>query len=410
MSRRENLIVGLDIGTTKICTVVGEVLDDGAVNVIGVGTNPSRGLRKGVVINIDGTVDSIKKAVEEAELMGGCDISSVYGGIAGGHIKGFNSHGIIAVKDREIKDNDVRRVIDAARAVAIPMDREVIHILPSEFVVDEQEGIKDPLGMKGVRLEVNCHIVTGAAASAANIVKCANQSGLNVHDIVLEPLASAEAVLSQDEKDLGVALIDIGGGTSDLVVFHEGTVKHSAVLALGGNHITNDIALGLRTPASPSAENLKRRYGCAQASMVDPEEEIEVPSVGGRPPRMIKRQILCEIIEQRVEEILQLVQREVAKSGYDDVIASGVVLTGGTALMKGIAELAETVFGFSTRVGIPAGIGGLSDMVASPMFATGVGLVLYGSQYQDATRFKIRDNRTFENVLERMKGWLREFF
>ena len=379
------------------------------MNIIGVGTSPSVGLRKGVVINIESTVASIKKAVEEAELMAGCEIYSVYAGIAGGHIKGFNSHGIVTVKDREIRDGDIKRVVEAAKAVAIPMDREVIHILPMHFSVDEQEGIKRPLGMRGGRLEVHCHIVTGAAASASNIVKCANQCGLNVRDIVLEPLASARAVLGEDEKDLGVALIDIGGGTSDLVIFHQGTLKHSAVLALGGNHITNDIALGLRTPAYPAAEFLKRNAGCAVASRVSAEEEIEVESVGGRPPRLVKRQILSEIIEQRVEEILQLVHREVVNSGLEELITSGVVLTGGTALMPGIEELAESVFKVPARVGIPTGVGGLSDVVANPMFATGVGLVLHGARSQEETVFKVRDPKTFENVVDRMKGWLRDF-
>jgi len=333
VGKKEPVVVGLDIGTTKICTVVGERIDD-QVNIIGLGTYPSKGLRKGVVINIESTVQSIKKAVEEAELMAGCEITSVYAGIAGGHIKGINSHGVIAVKNREITASDVKRVIDAASAVAIPMDREVIHIIPQEFIVDDQDGIRDPVGMSGVRLEGRVHIVTGAITSAQNIIKCANRAGLDVDDIVLEQLGSSEAVLTPEEKDLGVAIIDIGGGTTDLIIFAGGSIKHTSVVSLAGSHITSDISMGLRTPLE-EAEKIKIRYGCCLASMVRKDETIEVPSVGGRKPRVLSRQTLAEIIEPRVEEILTLVQNEVARTGFGNLIASGIILTGEAPSWRG---------------------------------------------------------------------------
>ncbi len=402
------LIVGLDIGTTKICAIVGEVTETG-IDIIGIGSHPSKGLRKGVVINIETTVASIKRAIEEAELMAGCEISTVYTGIAGGHIKGFNSHGVVAVKDKEIRQPDVERVIDAAKAIAIPLDREVIHILPQEFIVDEQDGIREPIGMSGVRLEAQVHIVTGAVSSAQNIVKCANRTGLNVADIVLEQLASSEAVLTEDEKELGVALIDIGGGTTDIALFSEGAIVHTSVLAVGGNHLTNDIAVGLRTPTH-EAEKIKQKYGCAMASMVDREETIEVPSVGGRAPRVLSRQILCEIIEPRVEEIFMLVHREIQKSGYEELLASGLVITGGSTLLDGMAELAEDVTSLPVRRGNPQGISGLVDVVRSPMYATGVGLVIYGAQHQDARHFRVRDDNVYGKVRGRMRAWLADFF
>ncbi len=342
MARKDDLIVGLDIGTTKICAIVAERAENGA-DVVGIGTHPSKGLRKGVVVDIDATVDSIKQAVEEAELMADCEISSVYAGIAGGHIEGFNSHGIVAVKDREVGSNDVRRVIDAAKAVAIPMDREVIHVIPQEFIIDDQDGIREPLGMSGVRLEAKIHIVTAAVTSAQNIVKCANKAGLNVVDIVLEPLASAEAVLAGDERDLGVCLIDIGGGTTDLAVFADGSIKHTSVLGLGGYHITNDIAVGLRTPFE-EAERIKKRFGVASARYLGSDDVITVPSVGGRRPREVSRKILCEVIEPRIDEVLSLARQELVKAGLDDRIPSGVVLTGGCSALNGIAELAEEIF------------------------------------------------------------------
>ncbi len=406
--KKGDLIVGLDIGTTKVAAIVGEITDDG-IDIIGIGSHPSRGLRKGVVINIESTVESIKKAIAEAELMAGCDITSVYAGIAGGHIKGINSHGIVAIKDKEVRDTDIFRVIDAAQAVAIPLDREVIHVIPQEYVVDGQDGIKDPLGMSGVRLESKVHIVTAAVTSAQNIVKCANRCGLNVNDIILQPLASADAVLTHEEKELGVALLDIGGGTSDLVVFSEGAVVHTSVITLGGNHITNDIAVGLRTP-SAEAERIKQKYGCALASLVQKDETIEVPSVGGRKPRVLSRQILAEIIEPRVEEIFSLIQQEVIKSGFEDRMASGIVLTGGSVILEGMPELAEQVFNTPVRRGAPRGIGGLVDVVKSPMYATGVGLVIWGSRMMASSRFKVRDANLYAKVKDRMKEWFGEIF
>ncbi|MDI7258692.1 MAG: cell division protein FtsA [Thermodesulfobacteriota bacterium] len=408
MGKKDSLVVGLDIGTTKICTVVGEVAD-GQVNIIGLGTFPSKGLRKGVVINIESTVQSIKKAVEEAELMADCHITSVYAGIAGGHIKGINSHGVIAIKNKEISQNDVKRVIDAASAVAIPMDREVIHTIPQEYIVDDQDGINDPVGMSGVRLEGRVHIVTGAITSAQNIVKCANRAGLDVDDIVLEQLGSSEAVLTPEERELGAAIIDIGGGTTDLVIFSNGAIKHTAVFCVAGSHITNDISIGLRTPAE-EAEKIKIRYGCALTSLVRKDETIEVPSVGGRNPRVLSRQTLGEIIEPRVEEILTLVRDEVTRMGYGNLLSSGVILTGGSAILEGMPELTEQIFNLPVRRGTPVGIGGLVDLVNSPMYATGVGLVLYGSRNRAQSRFKVGGGNIFSKVNRRMKEWISEFF
>jgi len=409
-ARRDNLIVGLDIGTTKICAIVGNVTEDG-IDIVGIGSSPSRGMRKGVVINIESTVESIKKAVSEAELMAGCEIRSVYAGIAGGHIKGFNSQGVIAIKNREVTSEDVKRVIDAAKAIAIPMDREVIHILPQEFIIDDQDGIREPLGMSGVRLEAKVHIVTGAVASAQNIVKACNRAGLDVADIVLEQLASSEAVLSADEKELGVALVDIGGGTTDIAIFVDGAIKHTSVLSLGGNHLTNDIAVGLRTPMA-EAEKIKQKYGCCMASLVGKEETIEVPSVGGRKARILSRQLLAEILEPRVEEIFTLVNREIMKSGFEDLIASGVVITGGTTILEGMPELAEQVFNLPVRRGNPQQIGGLVDVVNSPVYATGVGLVVYGSKNVGIREFPTAqtDENLFRRVSRRMKEWFGEFF
>ena len=407
-ARRDNLIVGLDIGTTKICAIVGNLTEEG-IDIVGIGTSPSKGLRKGVVINIESTVSAIKKAIEEAELMAGCEIKSVYAGIAGGHIKGFNSQGVIAIKNREVSPEDVKRVIEAAKAIAIPMDREVIHILPQEFIVDDQDGIREPLGMNGVRLEVRVHIVTGAVASAQNIIKSCNKAGVAVGDIVLEQLASAEAVLTADEKDLGVALVDIGGGTTDIAIFVDGAIKHTSVLSLGGNHLTNDIAVGLRTPAQ-EAERIKQKWGCCLTSMVGKDETIEVPSVGGREPRVLSRQLLAEILEPRVEEIFTLVNRELIKSGYENRISSGLVLTGGSAILPGMPELAEQIFNLPVRRGLPQGIGGLADVVNSPVYATGVGLVKYGSRNLQSSNFAIGQENVFDKVVRRMKEWFGEFF
>ncbi|MFH1652924.1 MAG: cell division protein FtsA [Pseudomonadota bacterium] len=408
MAKREDLVVGLDIGTTKICCIVGEHAGNG-IDIIGIGSHPSKGLRKGVVINIDSTVASIKKAVEEAELMAGCDISSVYAGIAGGHIRGINSHGVVAIKDREVTSPDVARVIDAAQAVSLPMDREVIHVIPQQFIVDDQDGVHDPVGMSGVRLEAKVHIVTGAVTSAQNIIKCCNRAGLNVDDIILQQLASAESVLTVDEKELGVVLIDIGGGTTDIAIFSNGSLVYTSVLTLGGNHLTNDIAVGLRTP-SHEAEKIKQRYGCALSGIVHKDETIEVPSVGGRNARVLSRQILAEIIEPRMEEIFTLVQQELSRSGYEDMLAAGVVLTGGTTIMEGIEDMAEQIFNLPVRKGMPSRIGGLTDVVRSPVYATGVGLVLAGSTSTEQGRFKVRERNIYTKVRGRMKEWLGELF
>lgn len=406
MQKQENIIVGLDIGTTKICTVVGET-SGSDVNIIGIGTHPSIGLRKGVVVNIESTVESIKKAVEEAELMAGCEISSVYAGIAGGHITGFNSRGIVAIKGSEVTQQDVDRVIDAARAVAIPMDREVIHVLPQEFIVDDEAGIQNPIGMSAVRLEAKIHIVTGAVTSAHNIVKCANRAGLDVCDIVLESLASGEAVLTGEEKELGTALLDLGGGTTDLAIFFGNNIKHTFVLALGGNNLTNDIAVGLRAPIA-EAEKIKKKFGTCMSRNISGEETIEVPGMGGRKPRKLPRQILGEILEPRMEEIFTLIKREIYRAGMETVITSGSVLTGGSSLLDGVIEIAESIFDLPTRLGKPRGITGLVDVVNNPMYATGVGLVIYGVKNQDAQKFRIRDTNIFNRIMNRMKNWFKE--
>ena len=405
MQRQDNIIVGLDVGTTKICAVVGEA-EGNKINIVGIGTHPSIGLRKGVVVNIESTVESIQKAIEEAELMAGCEISSVYAGIAGGHITGFNSRGIVAIKGPEVTKNDVERVIDAARAVAIPMDREVIHVIPQEFIIDDQGGIQNPVGMSGIRLEAKIHIVTGAVTSAHNIVKCANRSGLDVCDIVLEPLASGEAVLTDEEKDLGAALLDLGGGTSDLAIFFAKNIKHTFVLSLGGNNLTNDIAIGLRA-STAEAEKIKKKYGTCSTRNINPEETIEVPGMGGRTPRKLPRQILGEILEPRMEEIFTLIQREVYRAGMEKIITSGVVLTGGSSLLDGGVEIAESIFNLPARLGKPRGISGLVDVVNNPMYATGV-LVIYGARNQPSKKFRIRDTNIFNRVMTRMKRWFKE--
>jgi cell division protein FtsA len=412
VGRESDLIVGIDIGTTKICAIVAEENEDGRLDVIGIGTSPSRGLRKGVVVNIDTTVDSIKRALEEAELMAGVDIHSVFVGIAGGHIKGLNSRGVIAIsgRNREVTPGDVERVIDAAKAVALPVDREVIHVLPQEFIIDDQGGIKEPVGMSGVRLEAEVHIVTGAVTSAQNIIKCCNRAGLEVQDIVLQQLASSLSTLTPDERELGVILVDIGGGTSDIAVFVEGSIWHTAVLALGGDQITNDIAIGLRTP-SHEAEEVKKKHGCALASLIPADQTLEVPSVGGRRPRLLSRQTLCEVIQPRVEEIFSLVDREVRRAGYGEHCAAGMVVTGGASIMEGVPELGEQVLDLPVRRGLPTGVGGLTDVVASPIYATGVGLALYGAQNRHQRKFRrVAEHAMFNRVVERMKEWFGEFF
>jgi len=402
---KSDLIVGLDVGTTKICTVVGEASENG-VDIIGIGTAPSTGLRRGVVVNIEKTVQCIKKSLEEAELMAGCDIRTVYAGIAGSHIQGFNSHGVIGVKGGEVTQRDVDRVIEAARAIAIPMDREVLHTLPQEFIVDDQRGISDPLGMAGVRLEVKVHIVTGAVTSAQNIIRSCKRADLNVSNVVLESLASSKAVLSPEEREIGVALVDIGGGTTDIAVFSKDSIKHTAVLALGGHNLTNDIAYGLRTPMQ-SAEAIKIKYGCALADLITDEEILEVPSVGGRESRTMSKRVLAEICEPRCEEILALVDQELIKSGFKNMIAAGVVLTGGTCLIDGIQELAEQIFDLPVRIGVPGGgLGGLKEEVMSPKYATAVGLLLHGADEEGVRgRVTIEEESSFDKILGRMKKW-----
>ncbi|MGA7965348.1 MAG: cell division protein FtsA [Gammaproteobacteria bacterium] len=397
----------MDIGTSKICAVVGNVSDDG-VEVIGMGSHPSEGLRKGVVINIEDTVNSIKEAIEEAETMAGCEISSVYAGIAGGHIKGFNTLGVIDLKEKEVTKKDIARVIEVASAVAIPMDREVIHTQAQEFIVDDQDGIIDPLGMAGVRLEAKVHIVTGAVTSAQNIIKCANRAGLDVYDIVLESLASSEAVLAKEERNLGTALIDFGGGTTDLALLSRGVIKHTSVLALGGDNLTYDIAVGLRTPQI-EAEKIKIKYGCALSSMIGKDETIEVPGVGGRKPRILSREILGEILEPRIEEIFTLIYSELISSGYAEMASSGVVVTGGSAELPGMSDIAEQIFNAPARIGYPRGITGLTELVNQPMYATAVGLVLHGAKAMEKKKkFRIRDTNIFHLVMSRMKKWFRE--
>jgi len=408
MGMQGDVIVGLDIGTTKTCAIVGEVTDTG-IDIIGIGSHPSDGLRKGVVVNIDSTVEAVKKAVEEAERMSGCEIGSVFVGIAGGHIKAQNSLGIVAVKGREVGMDDVERAIEAAKAIAIPLDRQILHTLPQTYVVDEQDGIKDPVGMSGVRLEAKVHVVTGMMTSVQNIEKSVTRVGLDINDIVLEHLAASQAVLSDDERDLGVALLDIGGGTTNISVFWEGSIRHTAVIPVGGNYLTSDIATGLRTPLN-EAEKIKIGFGCAYAPLISKEETIEVPSVGGREPRSVSRQILGRIIEARTEEILSMAYKEIVRSGYEDILAAGIVLAGGTSLLDGITELAEQIFNMPVRRGYPKGIGGLTDVVNSPMYATGVGLVLYGSKNLSKIVVRKGDRGTAGDAFARFKKWLLEFF
>ena len=377
-----NLLVGLDIGTSKVVAIVGEIKSDGALEIIGIGSHPSRGLKKGVVVNIESTVQSIQRAVEEAELMAGCEIHSVYAGIAGSHVRSLNSHGIVAIKDKEVVQGDVERVIDAAKAVAIPADQKILHVLPQEYIIDSQEGIRDPIGMSGVRLEAKVHIVTGADSAAQNIVKCVQRCGLAVDDIVLEQLASSYAVLTEDEKDLGVCVVDIGGGTTDIAVFGGGAIRHTAVIPIAGDQITNDIAVSMRTPTQ-YAEDIKIKYACALSQLANPDETIEVPSVGDRPPRRLARQTLAEIVEPRYEELFGLIRDELRRAGLEEQVATGIVLTGGSAKMEGAIELAEEVFHMPVRLGVPQYVSGLAEVVSNPIHATGVGLLLYAKSNLD---------------------------
>jgi cell division protein FtsA len=414
MSKKEDerLIVGLDIGTSKVLAIVGEVTADGDVEIIGVGHHPSRGLKKGVVVNIESTVQSIQRAVEEAELMAGCQIHSVYAGIAGSHINSFNSHGIVAIKDKEVGSNDVDRVIEAARALAIPADQKVLHILPQEFIIDKQEGIREPVGMCGVRLEAKVHIVTGAVSAAQNIVKCVRRCGLEVDDIILEQLASSIAVLTEDEKELGVCLVDIGGGTTDICVFTDGAIRHTAVIPIAGDQVTNDIAVALRTPMQ-HAEDIKKQYGCALTQLAHDDETIEVPSVGDRAPRTLARQTLAEVIEPRIEELYTLVAAELRRSGFEDLVGSGIVITGGSSKLQGMVELAEEVFHMPVRLGIPHNISGLTGVVENPMYATGVGLVQFGAMQREGSDFSKRKSGStagVQGVWDRMKSWFQGNF
>jgi cell division protein FtsA len=405
--RTQDLIVGLDVGTTKICAVIAAPRADGRLDIVGVGAAPSRGLRRGVVVNIDSTVEAIRQAVAEAEQMAGTEVSAVYAGIAGGHIRSVNSRGVVAVsgKDREVSQTDVDRAVDAARAINVPQDREIIHVLPQTFQIDDADGVREPIGMSGVRLEVEVHVVTGAITSVQNVVRSVNRAGLTVQDIVLEPIASAEAVLFPDEKELGVLLIDIGGGTTDLALFRDGAVWHTAILPLGGDHITNDVAVGLRTPMA-DAEDLKKRYGCALTALVPAEETVDVPSVGGRKPRQLSRQVLSEIIQPRVEEIFAMVAEELQRSGFERALHAGIVLTGGGAMLEGIAEIAEDALDCPVRRGSPADLGGLCDSVVSPQFSTAVGLALYGARQRRIV--PARPPHPF--FIGRMTGMFKEWF
>ncbi|MCW9012698.1 MAG: cell division protein FtsA [Gammaproteobacteria bacterium] len=405
----KNLIVGLDIGTSKIVAIVGEITTTGEIEIVGLGSHPSRGIKKGVVVNIESTVQSIQRAVEEAELMAGCQINSVYAGIAGNHIKSINSHGIVAIKDREVSDSDLDRVIDAARAVAIPADQRILHILPQEFVVDDQEGIREPIGMSGVRLEAKVHLVTGAVGAAQNIIKCVRRCGLEVDDIILEQLASSYSILTDDEKELGVCLVDIGGGTTDIAVFTDGAIRHTAVIPIAGDQVTNDIAVALRTPTQ-YADEIKIKYACALRQLANPEETIEVPSVGDRPPRKLSRQTLAEVVEPRYDELLSLVQAELRKSGFEDIVAAGIVLTGGSSKMEGVVDLAEEIFHMPVRLGIPQYVSGLSDVVSNPIYATGVGLLLFGEQHQSSGTHYFSAEGGVKGIWERMKNWFQGNF
>jgi len=400
----QNVIVGLDIGTNKIACVVAEASPDGSIDVIGIGKHPSRGLRKGVVVNIESTVESIRLAVEEAELMAGVEINSVFVGIAGSHIRGCNSHGVVATKNGEVTEEDVSRAVDAASAMAIPADQKILHILPQEFIIDQQDGSREPIGMSGVRLEARVHMITGAVSSAQNIIKCCNRCDLDVADMVLEQVASSEAVLSQDEKDIGVVIVDIGGGTTDIAIFVDGAICHTSVIPIGGDHLTNDLVSGLRTSAR-EADLLKIKYGSCMVEFISPDEQVEVPSVGGRPPRPMPRQIMAQILEPRVQELFELVKAEVQRSGYQERIAAGLVLTGGSSLLEGMVELAEETFdGLPVRIGKPHGVGGLVDVVSSPIYATGVGLLLYGQRYRQQSHHK-HASQAQKGMFQQLRRW-----
>ncbi|MEX0603620.1 MAG: cell division protein FtsA [Marinobacter sp.] len=405
----ENMIVGLDIGTSKVVAIVGKRKMDGSIEVVGIGSHPSRGLKRGVVVNIETTVQAIQRAVEEAELMAGCRIHSVYAGIAGSHIKSLNSHGIVAIRDREVTQADIDRVIDAAQAVAIPADQKVLHILPQEFVIDNQEGIKEPMGMSGVRLEAKVHLVTCAVNAAQNIEKCVRRCGLEVDDIILEQLASSYAVLTEDEKELGVCVVDIGGGTTDIAVFTGGAIRHTSVIPIAGDQVTNDIAMALRTPTQ-NAEEIKIKYACALTQLAGADETIKVPSVGERAPRDLSRQALAEVVEPRYEELFTLVQSELRRSGFEDLIPAGVVITGGSSTMEGVVELAEEIFHMPVRLASPQAVSGMTEVVNNPIYSTGVGLLIYGFRQMDLGRGPVLRGEGAPSFLERMKNWFTGHF
>jgi cell division protein FtsA len=405
----KNLLVALDIGTSKIIAIVAEITPEGGIEVLGLGQHPSKGLKKGVVVNIETTVNGIQRALEEAELMADCKIRDVLTGIAGSHIKSFNSHGMVAIKDKEVSQFDVDRVIETARAVNIPMDQQILHILTQEFIIDGQEDVREPVGMSGVRLEVKVHIVTGAVSAAQNIMKCVRRCGLEVRDLVLQPLASAIAVLSQDEKDLGVCLVDIGGGTTDIAVFTGGSIRHTAVIPIAGDQITNDIAMALRTPTK-DAEDIKMAHGCALRQMASVNDVIEVPGVGEREPRQLSRQTLAEVIEPRVEELYSLIQRELRASGFEELLSSGIVLTGGSAAMQGMVELGEEVFHMPVRLGVPNYAGGLSEVVRNPRYSTGVGLLLSALEQRKRDEHVRMHTTNIKGVFERMASWFKGNF
>ncbi len=407
-AQEKKLIVGLDIGTSKVVAIVGEISAEGRTDIIGIGSHPSNGLKKGVVVNIESTVQSIQRAVEEAELMAGCQIHSVFAGIAGSHIRSLNSHGIVAIRDSEVNSSDVERVIDAAKAVAIPADQRILHILPQEFIIDNQEGIREPIGMSGVRLEAKVHMVTGAVSAAQNIVKCIRRCGLDVDDIILEQLASSYSVLTDDEKELGVCIVDIGGGTTDIAIFTEGAIRHTAVIPIAGDQVTNDIAVALRTPTQ-HAEDIKIKYACALRQLTSLEDTIEVPGVGERDSRKMSRQTLAEVVEPRYEELFVLIQAELRRSGFEEIIPAGIVLTGGSSKMEGLIELAEEVFHMPVRLGLPQGIHGLVDVVRNPIHATGVGLLLYGQQQNVQTSAYEVEESGFSQMLKKMKQWFSGF-
>ncbi len=400
----ENMIVGLDIGTSKVVAIVGKRKMDGTIEVVGIGSHPSRGLKRGVVVNIETTVQAIQRAVEEAELMAGCRIHSVYAGIAGSHIKSLNSHGIVAIRDREVTQADIDRVIDAAQAVAIPADQKILHILPQEFVIDSQEGIKEPMGMSGVRLEAKVHLVTCAVNAAQNIEKCVKRCGLEVDDIILEQLASSHAILTEDEKELGVCVVDIGGGTTDIAVFTGGAIRHTAVIPIAGDQVTNDIAMALRTPTQ-NAEEIKIKYACALTQLAGADETIKVPSVGDRAPRDLSRQALAEVVEPRYEELFTLVQSELRRSGFEDMIPAGIVITGGSSTMEGVVELAEEIFHMPVRLACPQAVSGMTEVVNNPIYATGVGLLIHGFRQMDLGRAPVLKGEDAPSLFERMKAW-----